>query len=95
MAHEAPLSVEFSGQECWSGWPCSSPGALSGPGIELGSPTLKADSLLSEPSGMPPYVRYIYIYISHFSNSMYISACQQLDFSIFVVSVSSEPMVGF
>ena len=33
-AHQAPLSVGFSGQECWSGLPFPSPGDLPDPGIE-------------------------------------------------------------
>ena len=41
----------FSRQEYWSGLPFSPPGNLPDPGIEPGSPTLQADSLLSEPSG--------------------------------------------
>ena len=53
VAHLAPLSMEFSRQEYWSGWPFSSPGDLPHPGIEPGSPTLQADSLLSEPTGKP------------------------------------------
>ena len=40
----APLSMGFSRQECWSGLPCPSPGALPDPGIELWSPALQADS---------------------------------------------------
>ena len=39
----------FSSQEHWSGLPFPFPGGLPNPGIELGSPALKADSLLSEP----------------------------------------------
>ena len=31
---QAPLSVGFSRQEYWSGWPCPSPGDLPDPGIE-------------------------------------------------------------
>ena len=38
-------------QEYWSWLPFPSPGDLPDPGIEPGSPTLQADSLLSEPSG--------------------------------------------
>ena len=34
--------------------PVPFPGDLADPGIELGSPTLQADSLLSEPPGKPP-----------------------------------------
>ena len=41
-SHEqAPLSMEFSRQEYWRGYPCPSPGYLpSIPGIEPGSPAL-------------------------------------------------------
>ena len=42
-AHQAPLSVEFSRQEYWSGLPFRSPGDLSEPGIESRSPALQAD----------------------------------------------------
>ena len=51
VAHQDPLSMEFSRQEYWSGLPCLPPGDLSDPGIEPGSPALQADSLLSEPPG--------------------------------------------
>ena len=50
IAHQAPLSIEFSRQEYRSGWPCPPPGDLPNPGIEPGSPALQADSLL--PDGM-------------------------------------------
>ena len=46
---QAPLSLEFSRQEYWSGLPSPSPGNLPDPGIKPGSPALQADSLLSEP----------------------------------------------
>ena len=39
----------FSRQGYWSGSPFPSPGDLPNPGIEPGSPSLQADSLLSEP----------------------------------------------
>ena len=35
VAHQAPLSMEFSRQEYWREWPCLPPGNLSDPGIEL------------------------------------------------------------
>ena len=35
--------MEFSRQESWSGLPFPSPGDLSDPGIEPGSPALQAD----------------------------------------------------
>ena len=41
----------FSRQECWSGLPFPSPGDLTDPGIEPGSPALQADALPSEPPG--------------------------------------------
>ena len=40
---QAPLSMEFSRQEYWSGLPCPSPGVLPDPGIKprsLSSPAL-------------------------------------------------------
>ena len=48
VAHQAPLSMGFPRQEYWSGLPFPSPGDLPNPGIELGSPALQADSLLTE-----------------------------------------------
>ena len=53
IACQAPLSMEFPTQEYWSGLPFPSPGDLPKPGIKPGSPSLQADSLLSEPSGKP------------------------------------------
>ena len=52
VAYKAPLSMEFSRQEYWSGLPFPSPGDLPSPGIEPGSPTLQPDALPSEPPGM-------------------------------------------
>ena len=34
VAHQAPMSMEFSRQEYWSGWPCPPPGDFPDPGIE-------------------------------------------------------------
>ena len=51
VGHQAPLSMAFSRQEYWSGLPFLSPGDLLYPGIEVGSPALQKDSLLSEPPG--------------------------------------------
>ena len=53
VAHQVPLSMEFSKQEYWSGFLFPPPGDLPNPGIEPGSPTLQADALLSEPPGKP------------------------------------------
>ena len=49
VAFQAPPSMGFSRQEYWNGLPFPSPGDLPNPGIEPGSSTLQADSLLSEP----------------------------------------------
>ena len=48
-ACQASLSMGFSRQEYWSGVLCPPPRDLPDPGIKPGSPTLQADSLLSEP----------------------------------------------
>ena len=53
VAHQAPLSMEFSRQEYWSGLPFPSPGDLPEPGIEPRSPALPAGSLLTEPPEKP------------------------------------------
>ena len=52
VAHQAPPSMGLSRQEYWSGLPFPSPEDLSGPGTEVGSPTLQADSLPSQPLGV-------------------------------------------
>ena len=49
VAHQAPLFMEFSRQEYWSGLPFPFPGDLPDPGIKPRSPALQADSL---PSGL-------------------------------------------
>ena len=54
IAYQAPPSMGFSRQECWSGLPFPSPGDLPNPGIEPRSPTLQVDSLSSEPPAKPP-----------------------------------------
>ena len=52
VAHQTPLSMGFSRQAYWSGLPfLSSPGNLPDPGIRLGSPAWRADSLPSELPG--------------------------------------------
>ena len=47
VAHQAPLSMEFSRQEYWSRLPFPSPEDIPDAGIKPGSPILQADSLLS------------------------------------------------
>ena len=55
VAHQAPLSMGFFRQECWSGLPFPTPGDRPGPGIKPSSPVspaLQVDSLPSEPLGV-------------------------------------------
>ena len=40
--HQAPLFMEFSRQEYWSGLPCPSPGDLPDPGINFWSSAFPA-----------------------------------------------------
>ena len=44
VGHQAPLSMGFSRQECWSRLPFPTPWDIPNPGIEPGSSTLQADS---------------------------------------------------
>ena len=53
VARQAPLSMEFSRQEVWSGLPFPSPGDLPDPGTEPGYPALQVDSLPTELLGKP------------------------------------------
>ena len=45
VAHQAPLSMEFSRPEYWSGLPFPSPGDLPDLGTEPTGPELQVDSL--------------------------------------------------
>ena len=51
IADQAPLSMEFSRQEYWSGLPFPSPTDLPNPGIKSGSPVLRVNSLPTGPLG--------------------------------------------
>ena len=57
VGHQAPLPMGFSRQEYWSGVPFPSPGDLPDPGIEPRSPALQADSLPTELSVKPLFMR--------------------------------------
>ena len=48
VACQAPLSMELSRKEYWSGLPFPSPGDLPNPGIKPGSPAMQVDSLPTE-----------------------------------------------
>ena len=51
VAHQAPLSMGFPRQECWTGLPFSSLGDLPDPGIEPASPALAEGFFTMEPPG--------------------------------------------
>ena len=53
VAHQAPLSMQFSRQEYWSRLPFPSPGNLSNPGIKPMLPALQVDSLPLSHQGSP------------------------------------------
>ena len=53
VAYQAPPSMGFSRQECWSGLSFPSPGDLPYPGTKPGSPALQAETLPYEPPGKP------------------------------------------
>ena len=53
VACQAPLSMEFSRQEYWSGLPCPSPGNLLNPGIEPESPALQTNPYRLSRQGSP------------------------------------------
>ena len=61
LTYQAPPSSEFSRQKFWSGLPFPSPGDLPNPGIEPGSPTLRADALPSEPRGSCLPILYVIV----------------------------------
>ena len=53
VAHQAPLSMDFSRQDYWSGLPFPSTGDLPNPRIEPRSLALQEDSLPFELPGKP------------------------------------------
>jgi len=60
VAHQAPLSMEFSRQENWSGLTFPSPGYVPDPGIKpksSTSPALAGRCFITEPPGKPSWGR--------------------------------------
>ena len=58
MVHQAPLTMEFSRQECWSELPFPSPGELPDAGFKpesLVSPALRAGFFPTAPLESPIY----------------------------------------
>ena len=68
VAHQAPLSMEFSRQEYWSGLSFPTSGDLPNPGIEpmsLASPALAGEFCTTEPPGKTHTHIHIEIKPSH------------------------------
>ena len=63
VARLAPLSMEFSRQEYWSGLPYPPPGDLPDPGIKPTSLALQADSLPFEPTWEAPWEKDHFILV--------------------------------
>ena len=62
VAHQAPLSLEFSRQEHWSALPCPPPGDLPDPGIEpasLKSPALAGRFFITGDTWEAPNKSYL------------------------------------
>ena len=62
VTHQALLSMEFSGQEYWSGFPLPTPGTIPHPGTEptsLAPPALAGGFFIIDPPGkLPPMYTY-------------------------------------
>ena len=58
-AHQAPLSMEYSRQEHWSGLPFPPPGDLPNPGTELVSPALVGGFFTTGATWKAPYTYII------------------------------------
>ena len=71
VAYQAPPSMGFSWQECWSGLPFPSPGDLPDPGIEPGSPALEADALPWEPRAGQKALRFFCKILWRNSNELF------------------------
>ena len=68
LAHQAPLSMEFSRQEYWRGLPFPSPGDLPDPGIEPVSHALAGGFFTLSPQGSPCYSIVLYIFLLNYDS---------------------------
>ena len=91
VACQAPLSVEFSRQEYWSGLPFPTSGDLPNPGIKLGSPETEADSLPSEPPGKPRE-KIVSVFVSKSYNKLHkIYQIKRVDIYFLTVLATRNP----
>ena len=75
VTYQAPLSMEFSRSEYWSGKPMPSAGDLFDPGIEPSFPALPVDSLPAKLPGKPSKQSESYSVLSDFVTPWTV-ACQ-------------------
>ena len=71
VAHQVPLSVRFSRQDCWSGLPCPPPGDLPDAGTVptcLMSPALAGTFLTTSTTWETPKMPYILFIVYHVSS---------------------------
>ena len=71
VAHQAPLSMGFPRQECWSELPFPFPGDLSDPGIEPKSIALEGGFFTTKAPGKPPYQITNGIFSQYYSKKFY------------------------
>ena len=67
--HQAPLSMGFSEQECWSGLPFPPPGDLPHPGIKPTSPALRGRFFTTEPPGKYNLCVYFHCFLKNLGTS--------------------------
>ena len=110
IAHQAPLSVDFSRQEYWCGLPFPSPGDLLASGIEHRSRALQWDSLPSEPPVKPLHTHILNtdlntyssksFYLTSYLCKIYLQSCSKLQFihthrCVVVQCMNTWPFVYF
>ena len=74
VVHQAPLSMEFSRQEYWSGLPCPPPGDLPCPGIEPGS--------VMPPASAGGFLTTSTTWEAHVSHSVLSTCCDPMDYTL-------------
>ena len=77
-ARQAPLSMEFSWQECWSELPVPTPGDLPDPGIKclsLASPALAGRFFTTEPPEKPMFITSSIFILAYFFLRSSICVC--------------------
>ena len=71
VAHQAPLSMEFSRREYWNGLPCLPLGDLPEPGVEPGSPVAPAGGFFTVSHRGRPICPLLYIKLVRVKDPLY------------------------